>query len=146
MSAELEQLLSNLNTALNLEYTLIVHYPRLAGMVRDAETREMINELSSVSIKHADIVAEAITRLGGKPNWSFEAFPSQVNLVDVFQKQLKKEETARDLHRQSAHLVSVGDFKDKLELRNKFEKIASEEESHIKIVENILERLTKPPA
>lgn len=137
MSSNMEQLLSILNKALTLEYTLIVHYPRLASMVKDADTRKLVNELGSASIKHADVVADAIIRLGGKPSWSFDAFPSQVDLVDIFQTQLGKEKTARDLHKQSAYMVSVSELKDR------FEEIAGEEESHIEIVENILKRLTE---
>ena len=65
MSSNIEQLFLNLNKALTLEYTLIVHYPRLASMIKDADTRELVNELGSASIKHADVVADAIVRLGG---------------------------------------------------------------------------------
>lgn len=137
MSSNTEQLLLILNKSLTLEYTLIVHYPRLASMVKNADTRKLVNKLGSASIKHADVVANVIIRLGGKPGWSFDAFPSQVDLVDIFQTQLDKEKTARDLHKQSAYMVSVS------ELRNKFAEIAREEESHIKIVENILKRLTE---
>jgi rubrerythrin len=77
----LDELKSVLNRALTLEYTLIIHYPRLAAMIPDEATRKLASELGSASIKHADIVANAIIRLGGKPDWSFEPFPAKVNLV-----------------------------------------------------------------
>ena len=136
MSANAEQLLATLNQALTLEYTLIIHYPRLASMIQDADTRKLVNELGSASVKHADVVATAITSLGGKANWSFHSFPPQVDLVDIFRTQLEKEKMARDLHQQSAHMVTAG------KLRDRFEEIAKEEETHIKTVEKILKRLT----
>ena len=135
MNSNTEQLLSILNKTLTLEYTLIVHYPRLASMVKNADTRKLVSELGSASIRHADVVANTIIRLGGKPSWSFDSFPSQVDLVNIFQTQLEKEKTARDLHKQSAYMVSVS------ELRDKFAEIAREEESHIKTVEKIIIRL-----
>ena len=104
-------------------------------MVKNADTRKLVSELGSASIRHADVVANTIIRLGGKPSWSFDSFPSQVDLVNIFQTQLEKEKTARDLHKQSAYMVSVS------ELRDKFAEIAREEESHIKTVEKIIKRL-----
>lgn len=132
---KLDELKSVLNRALTLEYTLIVHYPRLAAMIPDETTRKLVSELGSASIKHADVVASAIIRLGGKPNWSFEPFPAEVDLVSIFQTQLSKEKTALGLHRQSAYLVADS------ALKEKFEDIAKEEESHIEVVQSILERL-----
>ncbi len=133
----LDELKSVLNRALTLEYTLIIHYPRLAAMIPDETTRKLASELGSASIKHADIVANAIIRLGGKPDWSFEPFPEKVDLVSIFQTQLGKEKTALELHRQNAYLVTDS------ALREKFEDIAKEEESHIKMVQSILARLRK---
>jgi rubrerythrin len=133
----LDELKSVLNRALTLEYTLIVHYPRLAAMIPDETTRKLVSELGSASIKHADIVASAIIRLGGKPNWSFESFPAEVDLVSIFRTQLGKEKTALELHRQTAYLVADS------ALKEKFEGIAKEEEFHIKTVQSILERLRR---
>jgi bacterioferritin (cytochrome b1) len=72
MSSNTEQVISLLNEALALEYTLIIHYPRLSSMIKDPETRDLVSGLGSASIKHADTVAEAIVRLKGKPIWSFK--------------------------------------------------------------------------
>jgi len=135
MDEKLEQVNAILNKALTLEYTLIVHYPRIASMIKDQETRNLANELGRASVKHADVVANAIIRLGGQPEWSFEFFPEQGDLVAIFETQLEKEKLALDLHHQSAALVTIAG------LREQFEEIAKEEESHIKTVEKILRRL-----
>ena len=135
--SNLDELKSNLSRALTLEYTIIIHHPRIAAMIPDETTRRLAAELGSASIRHADIVASAIIRLGGKPKWSFEPFPAEVNLVSIFQTQLGKEKAALDLHRRCAYLVTDS------ALREKFLAVAKEGESHIKIVEDILERLGK---
>ena len=67
----LDELKSVLNRALILEYTLIVHYPRLAAMIPNEAIRKLVSELGSASIKHA------IIRLGGKPDWSLEPVPRE---------------------------------------------------------------------
>ncbi|MFC2024299.1 ferritin-like domain-containing protein [Chloroflexota bacterium] len=106
-------------------------------MIPDETTRTLVSELGSASIKHADIVASAIIRLGAKPDWSFEPFPGNADLVSIFQTQLDKEKTALELHRKSAYLVTNS------AIREKFNDIAKEEESHIKTVQSILERLSR---
>lgn len=133
----LPRILDLLNKALNLEYSLIVHYPRLASTIQDEDTKVQVQKLGSASIKHADVVANAISKLGGIPFWSFNPYPETANLVKTFQVQLEKEKLALQLHQQSTNLVQDSS------LRYEFEKIAKEEEGHIRIVEEILSRLTQ---
>ncbi len=124
-----------LNKTLQLEYSLIIHYPRLASTIEDEKTRELVLRLGSDSIKHADVVASAILKLGGDPVWSFDPFPAGSDIVKIFQAQLEKEKLALQLHQQSMGLV-----RDNL-LREKFGELAKTEEWHIQIVEDILSRL-----
>ena len=133
----LASILDLLNQGLQLEYSLIVHYPRLASAIKDEETRKLALKLGSDSIRHADIVAGVISGLGENPLWSFEAFPEETNLVKVFQVQLEKEKLALQLHRQSSDLVLDSS------LRDRFRNMAKEEEQHIQIAETILSRLTQ---
>jgi rubrerythrin len=124
-----------LNQALNVEYSLIVHYPRIANSLPDEETRRLVHGLGEASIRHADVVADAIKELGGKPDWSFEPFPEHMDTVSIFKIQLQKEKMALMLHQETARLVRSR------VLREKFKAIAGEEESHIRTVEEILDRL-----
>jgi len=124
--------LNLLNQALQLEYSLIFYYPRLASAIEDKEARNLVLKLGSDSIKHADVVASAIQELGGVPLWSFEPFPEGIDLIKIFQVQLEKEKLALQLHLKNAGLAPAGS------LRNRFENMAKEEESHIQIVKNIL--------
>ena len=135
-----------LNTILDLEYTIVVYYPRLSRMVSDREVRDMVNKLGVASVRHADVVARAITRFKGKPVWALEPFALDDGLSAIFQRQLEKEETARRLHLHIAALMRDD------RSRTEFESISREEESHIAIVKDILKRLSekersvKPPA
>ncbi|HXY74299.1 MAG TPA: ferritin-like domain-containing protein [Dehalococcoidales bacterium] len=128
-------LLELLNQTLELEYSLIIFYPRIANIIRDQETKKLALSLGTASVGHADTVAKAITKLGGNPHWSFASFPTGVNLRKIFQEQLEKEKLALRLHQQITGLVT--DYT----LRDNFARLAREEESHIRTVENILTRL-----
>ena len=129
------RLMDLLNQALRLEYSLIVHYPRLANTIKDEETRKLTLELGSASIRHADVVANTITQLGGEPDWSIELYPEDMETVEIFQTQLEKEKLALQLHRESADLVPSSS------LGSKLSSLANEEEQHIQIVNRILSRL-----
>jgi rubrerythrin len=129
------KLMGLLNQALRLEYSLIVHYPRLANTIKDEETRKLVLELGSASIRHADVVANTITQLGGEPDWSIELYPEDMETVEIFQTQLEKEKLALKLHRESADLVPSSS------LQVKLSNLAREEEQHIQIVNRILSRL-----
>jgi len=136
-TGNLPELLELLNQILKLEYSLIIHYPRLASAIKDESARKRALQLGSASVHHADTVAKAISKLGGKPYWSFEPFPEESDMLKIFQRQLEKEKLALQLHRQSAYLMM-----DAL-LRDKVDQLAKEEESHIQTVEYILSRLTQ---
>lgn len=129
------QLIKLLNTALKIEYSLIVHYPRLASDIKDDETRKLVLELGTASVSHADIVARAITKLGGNPVWTFAPPPDNPDIVHIFQNQLKKEEEVYKLHHEAAGLISPGT------LAAAFESIAADEKRHIEMVKRILQKL-----
>jgi bacterioferritin len=129
------QLLELLNKTLELEYSLIIHYPHIAEAIRDVETRQLAQSLGAASIGHFDKVSGAIKKLGGVPRWSFEAFPQKLELKKVFQIQLGKEQLALKLHRQIAAMTTDPS------LSEKFNRLSKEEELHIQTVEKILTRL-----
>ncbi len=136
----LRKSLDLLNQALQIEYSMIFHYPRLAGFIEDEEIRKLVLQLGHVSMNHADVVASAIRELGGEPDWSFEFAPQEGDLVKVFQVQLEKEKLALELHQQSSDSV-----RDSI-LRERFRNLAKDEVNHIRTVEDILTRLTEPRA
>jgi bacterioferritin (cytochrome b1) len=130
-----QKLLEVLGRSLTVEYSLIVHYPRLANSISDSKTRALAISLGTASIKHANVIADTIAKLGGRPVWSFDDFPNEDNIVDVFKRQLEKEKLALELHQQSVSLA------DDMSLVNHFKRIAEEEKKHISIVNEILRNL-----
>ena len=130
------ELLELLNQTLELEYTLIIYYPRIASAIQDKETKQLAQSLGTASIGHADTVAHAITKLGGTPHWSFGSFPAEMDLKKIFKAQLEKEKLALKLHQQVVGMIT--DFS----IRDEFIGLPKEEELHIKTVEKILARLS----
>jgi bacterioferritin len=130
------ELLELLNQTLELEYTLIIYYPRIASAIQDKETKQLAQSLGTASIGHADTVAHAITKLGGTPHWSFGTFPAEMDLKKIFKAQLEKEKLALKLHQQVVGMIT--DFS----IRDEFIGLPKEEELHIKTVEKILARLS----
>ncbi len=124
-----------LNNILKIEYSLIVHYPRLANRIKDNEIKRLAHELGIASIAHADTIANAIKKLGGEAIWSFEQLPDEDNLVKIFQLQLEKEKVALKLHQQVAALITDSQIKEQIS------RLAQEERSHIKSAEKIIAEL-----
>ena len=133
------EILELLNKALQLEYSLVVHYPRIASAISDDKTRELTLALGTDSVRHADIVANAVSSLGGSPAWAFEPFPLETDLVRLFRGQLEKEQQALRLHEESAIAARDGS------LRLKLARLATDEERHIHTVKEILSRLQSQP-
>jgi rubrerythrin len=131
----IQKLVKLLNQSLRIEYNFVIHYPRIAQLVRDEETKKLILDLCNASVHHADVVANIITHLGGKPDWSFDLFPEGMGPSEIFQIQLEKEKQALQLHQNSAALISSGSQ------GNALNDVANEEKAHIMTVNRIIERL-----
>jgi|APFre7841882654_1041346.scaffolds.fasta_scaffold30855_3 bacterioferritin len=131
----IQKLVKLLNQSLRIEYNFVIHYPRIAQLVRDEETKKLILGLCNASVHHADVVANIITHLGGKPDWSFDLFPEGMGPSEIFQIQLEKEKQALQLHQNSAALISSASQ------GNALNDVANEEKAHIMTVNRIIERL-----
>ena len=125
-------LVKRLNQALHIEYTLIIHYPYIAGSIHNEEARNLTIELGVASIHHADVIATMINELGGTPHWSFEALPREIDLTSFFLNQISREKRAMDLHRGSAALAAASPYGRVLAA------LADEEALHIKNAERIV--------
>lgn len=128
------QVIDLLNRVLSLEYSIIIHLPRISGVFKDRDFRDKALYLSSASVKHADEVAQAIETLGGKAEWNFESFPDDGNLVKMFEIQVDKERLAHQLHLECVRLLPEG-------FKPKFRQIAAEEEWHEQVAQEVLDYL-----
>ena len=125
--------LALLNEALRLEYSIIIHFPRLVNMVKDLRLKKSISVLGNDSIGHADAVASAIRTLGGTPTWAFEAPPEGAGLRKMMEIQLEKEKIAEGIHRRVASLMTDP------ELKAKFSLMSADEKRHAALAGKILE-------
>ncbi|MFC1999817.1 ferritin-like domain-containing protein [Chloroflexota bacterium] len=124
-----------LNQALHLEYTLILYYPRIAFLIQDEEIAKLALGLGESSIRHVDMVARAISQLGGKPKWTFDPFPSIEDAMAILETQLEKEEELLGIYRRCIGLISDISLKDDLD------QLVEDRDWHVRLVEDILSRL-----
>ncbi len=130
------KLIELLNQALRVEYRIIVHFPIIAKKIKDEYARNLFISLGEASIHHADVVSGAIRSLGGDPDFTFELLPEQMGIMEILETQLELENQALALHTESSKLTSDGLLKAKLVA------LASDEESHIKSVNEIMSILS----
>ncbi|KTB47445.1 ferritin-like domain-containing protein [Dehalogenimonas alkenigignens] len=135
------EVISLLNQVLKLEYTIVIHLPRITAAFHDREIRDKVLHLSSASVKHADEVATAIEKLGGKAEWDFEPFPDDGDLIKMFEMQVAKEDEAHRLHLECARLAPG------LTMKEQFRKMAKDEEWHASVARTVLSYLktSRPP-
>jgi len=137
---EHREIIDLLNRVLKLEYTIVIHLPRISAAFHDREVRDKVLHLSSASVKHADAVATTIEQLGGKPEWDFEPFPDDGDLVKMFEVQVTKEQEARRLHLECARLAPSPVLKDQ------FRHMAKDEDWHTAVARDILAYLRAKPS
>jgi bacterioferritin len=132
---EKTKLIEILNKILKLEYSLIIFYPRLASMIKDEEAKVLTQQLGTDSVQHADTDATVIRQLGGNPNWTFQVFPLDLDLITIFDTQLQKEKEAKELYQLASSLTSDSSIK------RRFSDIIKHEDHHIELIKKILSRL-----
>jgi rubrerythrin len=132
---EAQKLLNVLGQALQIEYSMIYNYSRIAAAIDDDETRTIVKALGTASIKHSNEVANVIELFGGHVAWSIKPLPGDCDLLYTFQEQMSREQLARQLHYECSEMVSDP------ALKARFRDIAREEEMHIQMVYKILATL-----
>lgn len=53
-----------MNRALKVEYSMVIHHPRIASQLKDEETRKLVLKLGIDSMGHADTVSSVVEGLG----------------------------------------------------------------------------------
>jgi bacterioferritin (cytochrome b1) len=125
-----------LSRALEVEYQIIVHSPQIARMIPGKELSVKVEQLGLDSVRHADVVAHTISKLGGVPPFPrFELLPELLDLKDLFRKQLELEHLALDLHTRAAGILGE-------QSAQPLQRLAEDERRHIKVVEDIISSLT----
>ncbi|MFC2005604.1 hypothetical protein ACFLVG_01415 [Chloroflexota bacterium] len=145
------------------EYDMILNYPRIIDhmvnyeKINDQQLVKDIDKLGKDSLGHFSKMDLIIQNLGGEMAWLPSTLPRLVGVHDELEKQLKKEEAARDLYKEARQIarknkitVKVGGFLDRLmgkdisgqnfvsfeQIINDLDRLISDEERHIRVVKD----------
>ena len=107
----IDKVVELLNQALQVQYSMIIHYPQISKSVSDGDISRYTLMLFDDSTKHANTIVDIINQLGGKVQWSFEDLPKNMDMKELFEMQLKREEQVLRLYQQSASLIPEDNLK-----------------------------------
>ncbi len=127
MSDELNELL---NKAISRELQVSIQYMWqhvLAGKLGDLDLKMKLREISIAEMKHAEIIAERLTQLGGTPTTECDPISVGKTVLEIAKNDVEAEDGAIALYPRIIDLArNEGD-----EITAKiFEKILSEEKEH----------------
>ena len=130
---EKDMLIFNLNKALQLEYSDIFLYAREAKMIKDNAISACFEKFGLMEIRHADLLAQRILALGGKPVWDFHLLEDRNNLKDTLSRHIGSETLIIDFY---------GTFLDKVDDETKIilRGVRAEEETHLVKLKEFFER------
>jgi bacterioferritin (cytochrome b1) len=126
-------LIFNLNKALQLEYSDIFLYVREAKMTKDNAVSPYFEKFGLMEIRHADMLAQRILALGGRPTWDFQLLEDKNNLQDTLARHIASETMIIDFY--GTFLEEVDD-ETKIILRG----IRAEEETHLAKLKEFLKK------
>ncbi|MEO5830100.1 MAG: ferritin-like domain-containing protein [Rhodanobacter sp.] len=149
-SADRETVIKQLNEALATELVCVLrykyHYYMASGIHSQAIKAEFL-EHANQEQGHADLIAERITQLDGKPNLSpvglldrsHADYVEGEDLVDMIKEDLVAERIAIDSYREMIHYIGTDDPT----TRRMLESILAMEEEHADDMNTLLEQLGK---
>ncbi len=147
-AADRETVIKMLNSALATELVCVLrykyHYYMASGINSQAIKAEFL-EHANEEQGHADLIAERITQLDGKPNLSPEGMLSRSHadyvegedLVDMIKEDLVAERIAIDSYREMIEYIGMDD----ITTRRLLESILAMEEEHAEDMNTLLEEL-----
>lgn len=139
-----------LNHALATELVCVLRYKYHYYMASGIHSQSVKAEFLEHAIEeqgHADLIAERITQLEGKPDFSPEGLLSRshadyaegTDLVDMIKEDLVAERIAIDAYRESINYIGTDDPT----TRRMLEGILAQEEEHAEDMSSLLEQLGK---
>ncbi|WP_428310376.1 ferritin-like domain-containing protein [Hydrocarboniphaga sp.] len=149
-SADREKVIALLNTSLATEIVCTLryryHYYMASGIHAKSIAAEFLQHAQEEQ-GHADMIAERITQLGGKPNFNPEGLATRSHaeyvegdsLVQMIEEDLVAERIAIDTYREIANFIGSDDPT----TRRMMEEILAMEEEHAEDLSTMLEDLGK---
>ena len=160
-------LVALLNKAIQVEYGVILNYPRITDYlvnyekVNDEMLLSDLERLGKDSVRHLGWIVDIIKNFGGKATWQVNPVERLFDASKVGNQQLEKEQMAVEMYKEAIRLargnmvkVKVEDFSRKLirtnkhglqeevieasELIDRLERIEVDEINHVKIVHDML--------
>ncbi len=111
-----QELINLLNQALKMEYSDIFLYPRHSDLFQNHPfIRELFQNFSQMEVRHADIIAQEISKLGGSPVWDFRLLTGQKSKKDVVDWHLANEHAAIKHYEQCIRAANDKRLKDVLD-------------------------------
>lgn len=149
-SGDRETIVKLLNHALATELVCVLRYKYhyyMASGINSQSVKSEFLEHANEEQGHADLIAERITQLDGKPNLSPEGLLSRshadyvegVDLVDMIKEDLVAERIAIDSYRELIAYIGTDDST----TRRMLEGILAMEEEHAEEMNTLLEQLGK---
>ncbi len=152
-----------LNRIIQMEYGFIINYPRIIDQivsieeVPDQQIVDDLERLGKDSTEHLGIVGQLITRLGGETRWRVNVIGRMVDIDNLIEQQVAWEKAAMPLYLETKRLAqdhsvrSTGlmerlratfgadpDPAPRGETIRLLEHLASQERTHLRLVEDVL--------
>jgi bacterioferritin (cytochrome b1) len=96
-----------LNKSLQVEYGMIMNYPRLMDQIiniNESKSQDFIlnvEHLGKDSFRHATEVAKMIENLGGEPQWEMVVIDRMIDIESMLVEQLGKEKLAMSFYKEA---------------------------------------------
>jgi len=134
-----KKLIELLNRGIARELQVSVQYMWqhvLAKGVESAAVQDIFREIAITEMKHAEAIAERLAYLGGTPTTKPDPIFVGGSLKEMLQRDLKAEEEAITLYKQT---IKVANEEDDVTTRRLFEEILGHEEEHHDTFTRLLE-------
>ncbi len=100
-----------LNKAIQVEYGLILNYPRILDQIvnisrsQSEEFANSVERLGKDSFRHATVVTKLIEELGGKPDFEVVVIDRMIDIKSMLIEQLEKEKLVMLIYQDAKHIA-----------------------------------------
>ena len=116
----IETIIELLNKAIQVEYGMILNYPRLIDRIvnidkiHDEQLNTDLERVGKDSTRHLGSIGQLVVQLGGEPFWQLEVIDRLVDAEKMLEQQLVKEKAALSLYEQAKRAAEQNKVKIKV--------------------------------
>jgi bacterioferritin (cytochrome b1) len=106
-----EAIVDLLNKAIQIEYGMILNYPRMIDMlvninqINDEQLNRDLENVGKASSQHLGMVNNLIRKLGGDTVWQINTIDRFTDVPKTLSEQLNKEEVAKSVYEEAKHIA-----------------------------------------